>query len=128
MNHLVTLPHTRHLFLMGTYCHQSYHSFYKHIFFLYSRDLKMISKAEYKSLLDQSVKLYRLKDKVSRLEETEHSSKAKMARMEKNLKAKANEIKKLQRLINSYKEERATQKDNDNQSKDVRNLFSALNA
>lgn len=88
----------------------------------------MISKAEYKSLLDQSVKLYRLKDKVSRLEETEHSSKAKMARMEKNLKAKANEIKKLQRLINSYKEERATQKDNDNQSKDVRNLFSALNA
>lgn len=96
---------------------------------MFSRDSKMISRAEYKSLLDQSVKLYQLKNKVSRMEETEHSLRTKMTRMEKTLKEKATEIKKLQRLINSYKEERVLQKDcSDKQSKNVRNFISASNA
>lgn len=63
--------------------------------------------------MDQAVDLYRLKDKMCEMEKKQHTSTTKMFKMENALKEKADENKKLLRLINFYKRERTLlQKDN----------------
>lgn len=63
--------------------------------------------------MDQAVDLYRLKDKMCEMEKKQHTSTTKMSKMENALKGKADENKKLLRLINFYKRERTLlQKDN----------------
>lgn len=66
--------------------------------------------AEYKNLLDQSVELYRFKDRVKQMEKKEESSKAKVIRMENILREKSAEVKKLQFKVKYYEKEREKQK------------------
>lgn len=71
--------------------------------------------AEYKHLLDQSVELYRLKDKVYKMEETERSLRAEKTRLESHLKKMSDENKKNQCLVKFYEKLRA--KENKNRAK-----------
>lgn len=61
--------------------------------------------------MDQTVELYRLKDKVRKMDEVEQSLKAKMTRMQSVIKEKINEIKELQYLNSIYEKERTKQND-----------------
>lgn len=68
--------------------------------------------------MDQSVELYRFKDKVKQMEnkvkqmeKKEESSKVKMIRMENILREKSAEVKKLQFKVKYYEKGREKQKD-----------------
>lgn len=50
----------------------------KDAFRLCSRDVKLISKTEYKKLVDQTIEVYRLKDKVIEMEKIDQLLKTKM--------------------------------------------------
>lgn len=78
-------------------------------FILYFRDTRLISKVEYKTLLDQTVEVHRLKNKVTELEKIENSLKSTKNRMENVIKEKANQIKKLQSLVKMYEKENTKQ-------------------
>lgn len=87
---------------------------------LSSRDVKVVPKTEYKKFVDQSVELYRLKDKVNELEKMEQSLKVRLARMENTIKEKATENKTLRNLLTFYKKENAKLENNcGNQSVEV---------
>lgn len=89
---------------------------------MYFRDSKVISKAEYKRLVDQTIELYRLKNKVTDMEKAEQILKSKMIRMENLLKEKAGENQRLQNMINFHEREVAKLKNKcSEQNKDVRN-------
>lgn len=97
-----------------------YSKFLKLTFCLYYSDAKLISKAEYKIFLDQTVEVYRLRKKVSEIEKVEHILKTKNSAMESALKEKSNEIKELRQLIKFYEKEfRELSRKNANSDKQI---------
>lgn len=93
---------------------------------MYYSDAKLVSKSEYKMFVDQSVEVYRLKEKVSELENVKISLKTKIASLGTSLNKKSNELKELKRLVNMYKKEQKEssrkQTDYDTHGLKVRNL------
>lgn len=74
--------------------------------------------------MDQAVELYRLKNRVTVMENAEQTLKAKLTRMENLLKEKAMENQRLQVLNNFYeKEVTKLLNKHSKQSTDVRNYF-----
>lgn len=72
--------------------------------------------------MDQTIDLYRLKNRVIDMEKTEQILKAKMNRMENLMKEKAEENQRLQNLNNFYEKEVAKLKNKrSGESIDVRN-------
>lgn len=99
----------------------------KDAFRLCSRDVQPISKTEYKKLVDQTIEVYRLKDKVIEMEKMDQLLKAKVTEMKNALGEKMDENKRLRNLVKLY-ERRAKKHENnyEKQRTGVRNFIEVL--
>lgn len=99
----------------------------KDAFRLCSRDVKLVSKTEYKKLVDQTIEVYQLKDKVIEMEKIDQLLKTKMTEMKNALDEKMDENKRLRNLVKFYERKAKKHKDNyDKQRIEVRNFIKVL--